>query len=45
MAQKVSDVVGTSKESFAKTAEKCGGRSRKDDSRLEVARVSQLERG
>jgi flavin-binding protein dodecin len=45
MAQKVIDVVGTSKESFAKAVEKRGGKSRKDGSRLEVARVSQLERG
>jgi hypothetical protein len=36
MAQKVIDIVGTSKESFAKGGGKCGGRSRKDGSGHEV---------
>jgi flavin-binding protein dodecin len=43
MTQKVIEVVGTSKESFAKPAENAVGEGGEDRSRPEWARVAELE--
>jgi flavin-binding protein dodecin len=43
MPQKVIEIVGESKESFAKAAEKCRGRSRKNRPRYEVGARGRIE--